>query len=415
MLPALATPDSSIDLLREGYTFISRHCDDLGTDGFRTRLRLRPVTCIRGAEAAGMFYRGDRFTRQGAFPASIVHLLQDKGSVQALAGEEHRHRKDMFLQSLQGPDPRDLPQVFEQQWYAALDRWVSQRQVVLHTELLEMLTRTGAAWCGIPLDEQDVQRRSTELGAMVQHAGSFGPPNWWARTLRRRSERWARRLVDEVRSGSLHAPDDGFLSVVATHHDLEGRVLDPGVAAVELLNVLRPIVAVGRFITFTALALLSNPQWHEAFSGGDESDLLGFVQEVRRLYPFFPLIGGRARETFEWRGHRFGTDDWVLLDLYGTNHDSRVWQDPYAFAPQRFRDWSGDPDTLVPQGAGEYETGHRCPGEPATIELMAQAVRLLTRGMHYQVPVQDFTVSMRAMPSLPKDGFIMHEVRAAHS
>ena len=49
MLPALKTPDSSIDLLREGYTFIPRRCDRLGTDGFRARLLLKPVTCIHGA------------------------------------------------------------------------------------------------------------------------------------------------------------------------------------------------------------------------------------------------------------------------------------------------------------------------------------------------------------------------------
>ena len=93
MLPALKTPDSSIDLLREGYTFIPRRCDQLGTDGFRTRLLFKPVTCIHGADAAGMFYNGHRFTRQGAFPTSIMHLLQDEGSVQALDGDAHHHRK----------------------------------------------------------------------------------------------------------------------------------------------------------------------------------------------------------------------------------------------------------------------------------------------------------------------------------
>ena len=120
MLPALSTPDSSINLLREGYTFIPRRCDQLGTDGFQTRLLLKPVTCIHGADAARMFYSGDRFTRHGAFPTSVVHLLQDEGSVQALDGDAHRHRKAMFLHTLQGEDPMDLAGIFEREWHCLL-------------------------------------------------------------------------------------------------------------------------------------------------------------------------------------------------------------------------------------------------------------------------------------------------------
>jgi cytochrome P450 len=71
---------------------------------------------------------------------------------------------------------------------------------------------------------------------------------------------------------------------------------------VERINILRPTVAVARFITFGALALHENPESRERLRAGDEEYLEWFVQEVRRFYPFFPLVGGRAREAFEWRG-----------------------------------------------------------------------------------------------------------------
>jgi fatty-acid peroxygenase len=101
----------------------------------------------------------------------------------------------------------------------------------------------------------------------------------------------------------------------------------------------------------------------------------------------------------------------VLLDLYGTNHDERLWDHPEAFRLERFRSWPGDSYTLVPQGAGGYADDHRYPGEPITIRLMEQAVRLLTRGMRYRVGVQDFSISLHFMPAKPKDGFVIHDVR----
>ena len=412
MFPRLKIPDSSIDLYREGYTFVSRRCDRLGTDGFRTRLLLRPVTCIRGAEAARLFYGGERFTRQGAFPKSVMHLLQDEGSVQSLDGAAHRHRKAMFLQTLQGEDPMDLEGIFEGEWRAAVSRWQQKGRVVLHDETEEVLTRTAAAWAGVPMSERDVRLRTKELSAMVSNAGSFGPSNWWARALRNRSELWARGLVRRVRAGELRPPVASFLAVLAAHREPDGRELDVEVAGVELLNVLRPIVAVSRFVAFAALALLRQPRWEEAFAAGEEDDLRGFVDEVRRLYPFFPVIGGRARRAFSWPGcHDFAEGEWVMLDLYGTNHDARLWEHPEAFRPERFRGWTGDPYTLVPQGAGGYAGDHRCPGEPITMRLMEQAVRLLTRGMRYRVGVQDFSISLHFMPAKPKDGFVIHDVR----
>ena len=170
-------------------------------------------------------------------------------------------------------------------------------------------------------------------------------------------------------------------------------------------------MAVARFVTFAALALHRHPQWRETFAGGGEELLRPFVHEVRRFYPFFPVIGGRARHDFVWQGHPFSKGDWVLLDLYGTNQDERLWPEPLSFQPERFVDWPGDPYTLIPQGAGDYATGHRCPGEWLTIALVEEAVRLLTRTIRYEVPAQDLTVALDQLPALPKSGFIMQKTQ----
>ena len=96
-IPRDPLPDATLALLREGYPFISRRCDRFGSDLFETRLMLRPAICMRGAEAARIFYDGERFTRRNAMPEGTLRLLQDHGSVQQLDGQAHLHRKSLFM------------------------------------------------------------------------------------------------------------------------------------------------------------------------------------------------------------------------------------------------------------------------------------------------------------------------------
>lgn len=57
----------------------------------------------------------------------------------------------------------------------------------------------------------------------------------------------------------------------------------------ELINVLRPVVAVGRYVIFAALALHEHPECLRKLRTGDDDYLELFVQEVRRFYPSSPL------------------------------------------------------------------------------------------------------------------------------
>ena len=67
------------------------------------------------------------------------------------------------------------------------------------------------------------------------------------------------------------------------------------------------------------------------------------------------------RGPFTWRGYVFPKHSWVLLDLYGTDHDPRSWPEPGSFSPERFV--VGEPTAydLVPQGADPTgrDTGSR--------------------------------------------------------
>jgi fatty-acid peroxygenase len=402
MVPALRVPDSSLAFVADGYGYISRTCDRLGTDGFRTRLMGRPIACIRGAEAARMFYEGGRFNRHKALPASVFHLLQDVGSVQTLEGESHRHRKAMFLAVLQGGGDGRMGDLFEEELARAMSSWRGGPAVALHDELGPLLARTAFRWAGIlRLSEQEIAARASELAAMIERAGSFGPPNWIARARRLRTERWAAGLIEAVRDGRTVPAAGSPLAAVASWTDDDGRPLPEDVAAVELINLLRPTVALVRFVEFAALALAQRPADRAAIAAGGP-EAAHFAHEVRRRTPFFPAVAGRVRRPFSWSGHDFELGDWVMLDLHGTNHDPRLWPDPYRFRPERFR--TADPRLLVAQGGGDYLEDHRCPGEPASGEVIEAGLRVLARTDWRLEPGQDLRVTYSRMPARVRSG-----------
>jgi fatty-acid peroxygenase len=397
--------DSTFALRREGYDFISRRCDRLGSDIFSTRLMLRRVICVRGADAARMFYDGDRFTRSGAMPQITLRLLQDKGSVQQLDGAAHRHRKAMFLSMLLAPEQIErLTADFRREWLAAIEGWEWRGEISLFDEANLVLTRAVLAWAGLMQEIADARRLCRELSGMIENAGRFGIHAWVALLTRRGTERLVRKRVREVRDGSLPLAETAPLRVIAEHRDESGDFLSANDAAVELVNLLRPVVAVGRYVMFSAMALHSDPQWCERFASGDESQLEAFVEEVRRLYPFFPLIGGRARHSFTWQDHAILRGEWVLLDLHGTNHDPRRFPAPGEFRLGRAISWKSQGFDFIPQGGGEAAVTHRCPGEAITVALMKEAIRLLTRSVSYEVPPQDLSLDLSRMPARPPSG-----------
>jgi fatty-acid peroxygenase len=247
---------------------------------------------------------------------------------------------------------------------------------------------------------------------MVDGSASVGPRNWRGMILRTRTERWARNLIEEVRAARIHPPAGSALDVIASHQDPNGRELPADVAGVELINMLRPTVAIARYIVFGALALHQHPQYRDALAeGGDAA--LNFVQEVRRFYPFIPAMGGIALAPFEWRGHQFSEGDWVLLDIYGTNHDPRLWDQPNRFRPERFEGWQGNAYTLIPQGGGDHFTTHRCPGEWITIGLIRTLLGLYVSSMRCEVPRQNMWIDLSSMPAMPASGFVISAVRPA--
>ena len=402
--------DSTFALLLDPYGFISKRCRRYGADLFQTRLLLRPTICMTGPEAAELFYRQDLFARRGAAPGRIQKTLLGQGGVQGLDGEAHRHRKQMFMSLMTPERIEELKERTADWWRTYARKWATMERVTLYDEMQELLTRSVCGWAGVPLPEADVGRRAAELTALFDYAGSVGPKHWWSRLSRRRSESWIEGIVEQIRTGDLSPPEGSAARVIATWRDQDGALLSPRIAAVELLNILRPAVAVSVFVVFAAHALHRFPACRrELQTGGDYPEL--FVQEVRRFYPFFPAVMARTRHKFEWNGYRFPGGRQVMLDLYGTNRDPRTWDAPEEFRPERFRRWDGNPFNFIPQGGGNHDLNHRCPGEWITIELMKVSCEFLAANIEYDLPDQDLQIDVTRLPAVPKSRFVMCNVR----
>jgi fatty-acid peroxygenase len=408
-IPTDFVPDSTLALALNGYQFISKGCDRHQSDIFQTRLLFEKTICMRGAQAASVFYDNDKFIRQKAAPKRLQKTLFGEGGVQTLDGKAHRHRKQMFMALMTSERIAALGDLLNEQWQAYAQKWENMDRVVFFDEAQEVFCRAVCAWTGVPLAADDVSQRTRDFAAMIEASAAVGPTHWRGRKARKSVESWMREVIAKVRNQQLDVPEDSALYAMSWHRDLDGILLDSQIAAVEIINVLRPTVAIARYTAFAALALYQHSEWRQKLRDGDDSEI--FVQEVRRFYPFFPVAAARVKQPFDWQGVHFSEGRRVLLDLYGTNHDGDLWENPNVFQPERFRQWNENPFSLIPQGGGDFYANHRCPGEWITIALMKVTVRFLTRDITYDVPAQDLEISLTQMPTLPKSGFVISRVR----
>lgn len=397
--------DQTLALMGDPYRHISRLCAEADSDAVETHLLLKETTCLRGREAAQVFYDEAHILRAGAMPAPIRRTLIGEGGVQGLDGEAHRSRKQVFMSLMTPARVAELGDLFETEWRRAAATWTGADEIVLYDAIQPVLTRAVCAWAGVPLDPDEEGRRVSHLRALFDAAGSRGPRHLWSRHARRQVDGWLASIVEDVRAGRLSAVAETAAHVWGFARDETGEPLPPRVAAVELANILRPTVATSVYIVFVAHAMHAHPEAARQ-AGSDAPYRRAFVQEVRRFYPFFPVVVGRVRAPFRWRDLAFPAGRQVVLDLHGTNHDPAVWDDPEAFRPERFLGGPEDRFGFIPQGGGDHLTGHRCPGELIVIELMQRSVELLAR-MDYRLPEQDLEIDFRRLPALPNSGLRM--------
>lgn len=398
--------DETAAMLVMGYSFGTDRRRRTGSRVFPTRILGRPAVCAIGEDAVRTLYDPALFQRGDVLPRPIQATLTGVGSVHTLDGSAHEHRKAMFIATTRsGLD--DLSARTAKAWDEACDRWRPGEEVVLFDEAARAITAGVATWAGVPVGEREARLRAADMIAMVDGFATLGPRHFRARRARQRAERWLEEIVAAVRAGRQPAEPDSALAVVAGHRDDNGDLLGPRLCAVELLNLIRPAVAVAWFVMFAGDAMRRLPHIRERLLTPDEGYLEGFIHELRRFYPFAPYVAGSARvdkSTAAEISVRRG--DLLVIDIYGHHRDPRRWTDPLRFRPERFETTEIGAYDLIPQGGGDPATGHRCPGEPATIDILKTLVPRLASFEHH-TPPQDMSISLRRIPARVKSGHVM--------
>jgi fatty-acid peroxygenase len=394
--------DDTIGLAVDGYAWLPalwRRADGVAV---HTRVMGQRAIALRGPNAVRFFYDERHVRRHTAVPEPVQGTLFGHGAIHTLDSAEHRQRKAMFLSLLKEPIRiADLVNRVAVAWDEAVSSWSDKQPIVLFDEASRVLTRGVCDWAGVPVNRAEVAAVARDLVALVDGFATLGPRHWRARRARGRLEDRLTTLIGQVRAGTVAAPVGSALEAISGQPGLDGELLEPERAAVELLNIIRPTVAVAWFVAFTGHALHRWPEHQARLRNDDIRYTVAFAHEVRRFYPFAPFIGGRAVTDLAWQDHPIPPGSLVLLDIFGQNHDPLLWPEPYRFQPQRFHNHDPDPYELIPQGGGDAATGHRCPGEDMTVALLAAFATWLAK-LDYDVPPQDLTISLRRIPALPR-------------
>jgi fatty-acid peroxygenase len=390
---AMPRLEQSLALAIKGYAWLP----DLRRAGHgmpvSMRLLGRPAVAIGGPTAARFFYEPGTVERHDAIPGPVLDTLFGRGAVHTLDGKSHELRKALFVALLMGDGVDTLAKITGVAFDEAADRWRGVGEISLFDETALVVTDAVAQWCGVPEEQGDRTGLAMDLLAMIDGFATLGPRHAWARLARRRREHGLVQLIEEVRRQD---PAPSVLSAIA-HHRADGHLLDTHTAAVELINILRPVTAVTWLVAFAAHAMERRPQTRAKVADSDEYTA-AFVHEVRRFYPFTPFVGGRAARDLRFQRTDIRRGTTILLDVYGQHHDARVWPDPYAFRPERFLRRPVGEFELIPQGGGDPRTGHRCPGEQITVAVLGTLAQRLAR-LEYYLPPQDLTIDLARIPA----------------
>jgi fatty-acid peroxygenase len=337
----------------------------------------------------------------------VLKTLFGEEGVQTMDGKSHEHRKTIFMNLMTPKRMEDYHQIVDKNLSEKLDQ--QQGEFDLFDLSKDVLFRSICEWAGIDLSKipkEEVEQLADYQISMISSAVTNPATHIKGVENRKKSEKWAQSLIEDARIHPVANKEEVALYALANATDEQGELLPINVAAVELLNVIRPTVALTVWIALMGHALFSRPDIYQRLRAKFTQLQDSFIQEMRRYYPFFPMLPAFATKDVEIDGYMIPKDSWVVLDLYGTNHDERSIESPEVFRISRYlgkeKHISYDEEyEMIAQGGGKFEAMHRCAGEWITLHTLRVFSDQLVNKYEFSVPDQDWSIPMNQFPTFP--------------
>lgn len=410
-------PEEKIKLteISPSYTLLQELREEANAPVVDVKTLNKEAIAIYGEEAARKFYDPKNFKREGAMPKLVLTTLFGEDGVQTLDGEEHHHRKKVFMDLMTPERLEEYHEILDKKMTAAFEMQNGS------FELFELVRKTLfeaiCEWSGInlaDLDEDEVNELSKYQISMI--SGTFTSPTEHMKGVndRNKSEKWARGLIEDARDNPVPGKENVPLYAFAEARDLDGELLPIDVAAVELLNIIRPTLALTVWAALMGHALFSRSDIYEKLKSDFARLQDSFIQEMRRYYPFFPMLPAISLREVEIDGYKIPKDHLVVLDLYGSDHDERTIKSPEEFIVDRYVDRAesisyDEEYEMIAQGGGDFRTMHRCAGEWITLHTLRVLSDHLVNKYEFSVPEQDWEIPMDQFPTYPNSKVVLYK------
>ncbi len=364
-----------------------------------------------------------------------VQELLGGHALPTLDGDEHFERKHFVLAAFSRDAVASYVPKIQTLLSNYMNRWAASKEIRWVDELkrlsLEMICDTVMGMP--PGPEMDKLREDYEIVL----AGFTSLPIPLPGTGYTKAKQALNRILsvfdENIREHQRRPRDDGLSRILAAKSPTSGRPMTPQEARIELHHIVIAGLIVWAWLTSLILQLDRNPDVRKRLQeeikrqapGGrltlEQLEGMTYLNqvtmEVRRLAPVVHVFFGKARQTFEFKGHSVPAG-WMVLWGHRSSHVSNeVYADPERFDPDRFApprsEHQKHEHAFVPNGAGA-PTGHKCAGVGlATYFLQIFTVELL-RGYSWSLtPGQDLSYDWKRLPPEPRDRLRAAVKRAA--
>jgi cytochrome P450 len=329
--------------------------------------------------------------------AQVLEPVVGPNSVILLDGDAHLGQRKLMLPAFHGERIERLTHLVEEVTDREISAWAGEPELALAPRMqgltLEIILR--AVFGLDPGERLDaVRARLQELLSFGDKPLTlFGPPGQTMERflnrvgplagfvdLREAVDRLLFELIDERRTAEGERADVLSMLLEARHED--GSPMSDQ----ELRDELMTLLVAGHETTATSLgwaferltrepAVLDRLVSH--IDSGDDAYLTATIQETLRRRPVLPNTAPRlVKKPIEVGGWRYEPDICLVANAYLLHHDPEIYDDPYAFRPDRFLDNPPGTYTWIPFGGGR----RRCLGASfAMLEMKVVLRAVLSR------------------------------------